>query len=140
MSYRFRYEQEPLLLEKIIATLSYVTAGFVGFIWLILAVVTKNNLRSFLKYHVYQAIFLSIVFFLLSTFVNLLLGILSYIPMIKNIVAQFAFLLSMPIVAHFSVISLLIMILQVYLIIGVLQNKYSYIPWVSDVINYNVRR
>lgn len=140
MSNYFRYEQEPLLLEKIIASLSYMTAGFVGFIWLILAVVTKNNLRPFLKYHVYQAIFLSIVFFLLSTFVNLLLGILSYIPIIKNIVGNIAFFLSAPLIVHFSIINLIVIIVELYLILGVLQNKYSYIPWVSDVINYNVRR
>ena len=140
MSNYYRYEQEPLLLEKIIASLSYLTGGFIGFVWLVLGIITKNNLRPFLKYHVYQSIFLSIVFFLVSTFVNLLLGILSYIPIIKNIVGQIAFFLSAPLIANFSLISLVIIIVELYLILGVLQNKYSYIPWVSDVINYNVRR
>ena len=130
----------PSLLEKIIAAASYLTMGFVGFVWLILAVFTKNTLRPFLRYHVYQSIFLSLVYFLLSTFISLLFSILGYIPFLKRLVGIITFFFNVPIFGHLSLISALILALILYLAIGAFMEKYSYIPWVSDVINYNVRR
>ena len=130
----------PSVLEKIIASASYLTMGFVGFIWLILAVFTKNTLRPFLRYHVYQSVFLSIIYFLLSTFISLLFGILGYIPFLKKLVGMIAFFFNVPVIGHLSLISALIMTLILYLAISSFTGKFSYIPWVSDVINYNVRR
>ena len=68
---------EPLPLEKIISALSYLTAGVVGFIWLILGAILKLGLRPFLRYHIYQSIFLSFLFFIASIALSLILGILS---------------------------------------------------------------
>lgn len=136
----YSHSSQVSMLEKIIGIGTYLTAGFLGFIWIILAVMTKNTLKPFLRYHIYQSIFLSILYFLFSTFVNLLLSILSYVPFVKILVGRISFFLSVPLVAHLSIISLIILLIEIYLIIGVIKNKYSYIPWVSDVINYNLRR
>ena len=136
----YRTSPQPLLLEKIIAVLTYLSAGAIGFIWIILAVFTHNELRPFLRYHVYQSIFLAIIYFLISTFIGLLMSILSFIPIIKNIVGNIGFFLSMPVIGHFSIIGLIILGILLYLTIKAAQGKYSYIPWVSDVINYNVQR
>ncbi len=130
----------PSMLERIIAAASYLTMGFVGFVWLIIAVFTKKVLRPFLRYHVYQSIFLSIIYFLLSTFISLLFGILGYIPFLRRLVGMIAFFFNVPIFGHLSLISALILMLILYLAISAFMEKYSYIPWVSDVINYNVRR
>ena len=130
----------PSILEKIISCLSYFTMGFVGFLWLILAFFTKNELRPFLRYHVYQSIFLSIIYFLFSTFISLLLGILGYIPFLKRLVGMLVYMFSVPVIGHLSIISAFVLALIIYLAAGVIMEKYSYIPWVSDVINYNVRR
>ena len=136
----YSHSPQVSVLEKIIGIGTYLTAGFIGFIWIILAVVSKNTLKPFLRYHIYQSIFLSILYFLFSTFVNLLLNILSYVPFVKIVVGHISFYLSVPIIAHLSIISLIILLVEIYLIIGVVKNKYSYIPWVSDVINYNLKR
>ena len=130
----------PSMLEKIIASASYLTMGFVGFIWLIIAVFTKNTLRPFLRYHVYQSIFLSIIYFLISTFIALLFGILGYIPFLRKLIGMITFFFNVPIIGHLSLISALIFALIWYLAISAFMEKYSYIPWVSDVINYNIRR
>lgn len=136
----YSHSPQVSVLEKIIGIGTYLTAGFIGFIWIILAVMSKNTLKPFLRYHIYQSIFLSILYFLFSTFVNLLLNILSYVPFVKIVVGHISFYLSVPIIAHLSIISLIILLVEIYLIIGVVKNKYSYIPWVSDVINYNLKR
>lgn len=136
----YSHSPQVSVLEKIIGIGTYLTAGFIGFIWIILAVASKSTLKPFLRYHIYQSIFLSILYFLFSTFVNLLLNILSYVPFVKIVVGHISFYLSVPIIAHLSIISLIILLVEIYLIIGVVKNKYSYIPWVSDVINYNLKR
>jgi hypothetical protein len=130
---------EPLLIEKIIASLSYITSGFVGFIWLLVAYFTKNTLKSFLKYHIFQSIFISIAFFLLSAFLGLILNILSLIPLINQIILPITFYLNAPLFSNFSLIEIFMLALITYLVITSWQGKYSYIPWISEIIKDNVR-
>ena len=59
----------PFPIEKILSALSYITAGGVGFVWLIIAAVTKKIVRPFLMYHIMQSIFISILFCLLTIFI-----------------------------------------------------------------------
>ncbi len=134
-----RYSQnEPLLIEKIIASLSYVTSGFVGFFWLLLGIFTKNTVRPYLKYHIFQSIFISIAFFLLSAFLGLVMNILSVIPGINQIVLQFTFYLNAPIILGISVIQTFMFSLIIYLVFTSFQGQYSYIPWISDIIKENI--
>lgn len=135
-----RYSQnEPLAIERIIAALSYLTSGFVGFFWLILALVTKNNIRSYLKYHIFQSIFISIAFFLLGAFLGLIMNILSIIPGLNQLVMQFTFYLNAPIIFGLSLIQSFMFGLIIYLVVTCLQGQLSYVPWVSDIIKENVR-
>lgn len=131
---------EPLMIEKIIAAMSYITFGFVGFIWLLIGIFTKNTLRPFLKYHIFQAIFISIAYFLISAFLGLIMNILSIIPIINQFVLQFTFYLNAPLIFGFSVIQAIINLIIIYLAITSFQGKYSYLPWISEIINANVGR
>lgn len=132
-------QQEPLLMEKIIASLSYITFGFVGFIWLILAIFTKNNLRPYLKYHIFQSIFISIGYFLLSKFIELIMNILSIIPLVNQLVLQVTFYLNAPLLLGFSLIQVVIYAIILYLVITSFQGQYSYLPWISEIIKTNVK-
>ena len=129
----------PALIEKIIATLSYLTMGFVGFLWLLLGLFTKSNLRPFLKYHIYQSIFLSLAYFLICAFLGLFLGLLSHIPLVGSIIMQITLMLNMPLIFEFSAIQIGMYAIIFYLGFTCLQGQYSYIPWVSDIIKANVR-
>lgn len=136
----FKYSQnEPLLIEKLIAAFSYLTSGLVGFVWLLIGIFTKNSLRPFLKYHIFQSIFLSIAFFLFSAFLGLIMNILSIIPIVNQIILQFTFYLNAPMLFGFSLIQAAIYIVVFYLAITSMQGKYSYIPWISDIIKSNIR-
>lgn len=130
---------EPLLIEKIIASLSYITFGFVGFFWLLLGIFTKNNLRPYLKYHIFQSIFLSIAYFLLSAFIGLIMNILSIIPLVNQLVLQFTFYLNAPIIFGFSLIQLVIYAIILYLVVTSFQGQYSYLPWISEIIKTNIK-
>lgn len=131
--------QGPLLIERIIAALSYITFGFVGFIWLLIGLFTKNNLRPFLKYHIFQSIFISIAYFLLCQFVGLLMNILSMIPFVGQIIMQLTYFLNAPLLFEFSLIQIVINALVLYLAATSFMGKYSYIPWISEIITANVR-
>ena len=134
------YQQsQPALIEKLIAAFSYITFGFVGFIWLLIGIFTKNSLRPYLKYHIFQSLFISIAYFLLGAFLGLVMNILSIIPFVNQLVLQFTFYLNAPIVFGFSLIQTVVNAIIFYLVITSLQGKFSYIPWISEIIKANVR-
>ncbi len=51
-SYRLNPDK-PYFMEKLVSALSYLTMGFVGFIYLVIVILTKKNLKPFLKYHIF---------------------------------------------------------------------------------------
>ena len=130
---------QPLLMEKIIAALSYLTMGFVGFIWLLIGIFTKNNLRPYLKYHIFQSIFISIAYFLLCSLLGIVMNILSIIPFVNQLVLQFTFYLNAPILFGFSLIQIVFNMVILYLVATSFQGQYSYLPWISDIIKMNVK-
>lgn len=133
-------DNTPYLIERIIASLSYMTMGMVGFIWLIIGLFTKASLKPFLKYHIFQSIFISLGFAVLSIFVGWVSNILSFIPFINKLVAQINFLLNMPLMFDYSILQTVIYVFLIYLAVTSFAGKFSYIPWISDIIDQNVER
>ena len=133
-------EDTPQMIERIIAALTYLTMGMVGFIWLIIGLFTKARLRPFLQYHIFQSIFISLGCAVLSILIGRLSNIFSFIPIINQIVAQLTFWLNMPLIFEYSLIQTVIYIFLMYLAISSFVGKYSYIPWVSDIIDQNISR
>lgn len=138
--YRDDNNSQPFMIERIVAALSYLTMGFVGFVWLIIGLFTKTRLTKFLQYHIFQSIFISIAYVLLSMFLGFVVNILSLIPFINKIVAQLTFFLNMPLLFGYSLIQAFIYALMIYLAITSFAGKYSYLPYISNIINYNVKR
>ena len=132
--------ESPYLIERIVAALSYWTMGMVGFIWLIIGLFTKARLKPFLQYHIFQSIFISLGLAVLSIFVGFLSNILSVIPVINKIVAQINFLLNMPLIFDYSIMQAVIYVFLTYLAVTSLMGRFSYVPWVSDVIDQNISR
>lgn len=133
-------DNTPYLIERIIASLSYMTMGMVGFIWLIIGLFTKASLKPFLKYHIFQSIFISLGFAVLSIFVGWVSNILSFIPFINKLVAQINFLLNMPLIFDYSILQTVIYVFLIYLAVTSFAGKFSYIPWISDIIDQNVEK
>lgn len=132
-------ENTPYLIERLVAALSYLTMGMVGFVWLIIGLFTKASLKPFLKYHIFQSIFISLGFAVISIFVGWVSNILSFIPLINKLVAQINFLLNMPLIFDYSLLQTLIYAFLIYLAVTSFIGKYSYIPYISDIIDQNVR-
>ncbi len=131
---------KPYVIERLIAATTYLSMGMVGFVWLIFCAITKNNLRPFLKYHIFQSFFLIMALFLFNIFVSFIVSILGVIPFINMLVYKILFFFTAPIIVGLSISSLVILAIMVYLVFTSLQGKYSYIPWISNIIDSNVGR
>ena len=137
-SYRLNPDK-PYFMEKLVSALSYLTMGFVGFIYLVIVILTKKYLKPFLKYHIFQSIFISIGYYLLTIFIGLVCNILLFIPIINKITTMILYYTTINIIFGCSIIGLFVYAVLFYLVITSFQGKYSYIPWVSDIIKMNVR-
>lgn len=130
-----RISKKPYPIERIISATTYLTAGGVGFVWLIIAAFLRKQVTSFLMYHILQSIFLSFAFFLLFILCNFLLIIIYKIPLINLIPVilntPLAFALNLSIIQLFTTTVIL------YLAITSGMGYYSYLPWVSDIIKGN---
>ncbi len=126
---------KPYPIERILAMLTYLTAGGVGFVWLIIALVFKKEVRPFLKYHIFQSIFISILFYLISVFANFIYIIVAKVPLLNII----PYLINMPIALFLglSLVQACTTIIILYLAITSFLGYYSYLPWVSDIIKGN---
>lgn len=137
MSFR---ERSPYLIERIVVSLSYLTMGFIGFIWLILGAFTKSQSSSFVKYHIFQSIFISILLFILNVLLGIINDVLSVIPIIKVFTQQIYYLFNAPMFLNYSLIQVLMYLFIAYLMITSALGVYTYVPFVSDIISQNVGR
>ena len=127
--------KKPYPIERILSVATYLTAGGVGFVWLIIAAFMRKHVTTFLMYHIMQSIFISILFFLVSILGELVFVILYKIPLINVI----PYLLNLPLsfVFGLSIIQLFTTTVIFYLAITSGLGYYSYLPWVSDIIKGN---
>ena len=127
--------KKPYAIERILAAATYLTAGGVGFVWLIIAALARKNVTKFLMYHILQSIFISILFFLVSILGEMVYVILYKIPLINSI----PYFLNMPLAIFYnlSLIQLCTTTIILYLAITSGLGYYSYLPWVSDIIRGN---
>ena len=127
--------RKPYPIERILSAGTYLTAGGVGFVWLIIAALFKKTVTKFLMYHILQSIFISILFFLISILGNLIYIILYRIPLLNAIPylinAKIPFLFDLSLVQAFTTTIIL------YLAITSGMGYFSYLPWVSNIIKDN---
>ncbi len=138
MSYHSHFESSPAPIERIVGALTYVNP-LIGLIWLIIAALMKKGIRPFMQYHIFQSIFLAFTLFILSMALSVIMRIIHYIPIVNKITGTITFYLNMPIVLGFSVVGLIIFTIIVYLGIGAAMGRYSYFPWISNIIKTNIR-
>ena len=129
-------------LERIIGASSYLTAGMVGFIWWIIAVLIKKNVKQFLIYHIMQSIFISIAYFIFIELYKLVFVIVAKIPIINAFMFFINTLINnpLPLFMGLSLIQVLTTTIMFYLAVTSFMGMYTYIPWVSDIININSGR
>lgn len=124
------------LIERILSAGTYISAGFVGFIWLVIATLMKKRVSSFLMYHIMQSIFLSIAYFLFIQLLQLVFGILVHVAIFYKL-WYLLMIVQLPIYPHTNLINTIAVYLTAYLTITSFCGLYSYLPWISGIINRN---
>lgn len=132
-------ERPPYLIERIVVSLSYLTMGFIGFIWLILGAFTKSQSSDFVRYHIFQSIFISILLFILNVLLGIINDVLSVIPFVKVFTQQIYYLFNAPMFMNYSIIQMAMYLFIAYLMITSALGIYTYVPFVSDIISQNVK-
>ncbi len=126
-------------IERIVAGLTYPTFGLIGFVWLILGLFTNAKLRPFMQYHIFQSIFISIALVLLGMLLEFILNILAVIPIVNIIVLNIIMFLNSPVLFNYSIIQIVIGAALLYCGITAFLGIRTYIPFVSEIIDRNVR-
>ena len=135
-----------LPLEKMISVLSYISMGFIGFLWLIIAYVCKRKLKYFLMYNICQSMVISIFLAILNILIQLIFSIFSHIPVLDAAAGILNYIISIKIVRFtaiglsFNIIEFLLFILLLYIIIGVLRSRIYPVPYLTKFIQSVMKR
>lgn len=111
--------------EKIIAIISYLSFGIAG----VLILFFKKNSTHFLRFHIYQSLVFSLVFFLCqqlwSVAISIIVNILKALHLSNPLLMK---------IFHYGYLSLELtfIIVVIYCIVGVILGKYS---WISNISN-----
>jgi len=127
------------LIDRIISFLTYLTAGWVGFIYCIILYIRKKNPSHFLRFNVFQSIFISLLLFVLSMGMGFICNLLLHIPFINTIVSWFLLIFNRPILLDYSAIQIFILGLVFYMAIFSLCGRYPRVFWVSRIIDNAAR-
>ena len=122
--------------DRIISAISYLTAGWGGMIIFVIMYIRKKTPSRFLQFNVFQSIFISLLFFVISGSLEIIVKILSYIPFINYLTAQILFLFNRPFIGSYSLVQAILSGMLIYLTVFSVLGKYPKIPGISKIIEY----
>lgn len=125
--------------DRIISVASYVTAGWVGLIYMVILYFMKKPASLFLRYNVFQSIFISFFYFIVCMVLGFVSNILLQIPLINALVSWFILLFNRPVIFEYSLIQSIVVGLFIYMSIFALIGKMPRVYWVSKIIDRSVR-
>ena len=122
-------------IDRILCVVSYLTCGWGGFIWLAITHFRGKMLSSFARYHIFQAIFLSIIIYVFSLVTGIIAGVAGIIPVIGDLTINIIESLTLkPFLFGRSIFHLLIFAVYLYLICTTIMGKYAKLPWISNIV------
>ena len=125
--------------DRIISVISYVTAGWVGLIYMVILYFVRKPASLLLRYNIFQSIFISFFYFLLCMIFGFISNILLQIPLINALVSWFILLFNRPVIFEYSAIQAFVMGLFIYMSVVALLGKMPRVYWVSKIIDKSVR-
>ena len=127
------------IVDRLVSFLSYISAGWFGMIYCIVLFIGKKMPSMFVRYNVFQSIFISLLYFVLSFGFGLLLKFLSYIPFLNYIVATITFQFNRPVFFDYSFIQTFMIGLTIYMAVVSILGRRPRVFWVSKIIDNAVR-
>ncbi len=127
------------IMDRVASCLTYLTAGWFGLIYFVILYFQKKSPSMFLRYNLFQAIFISLFLFVLSMSIGLISNLLLAIPFIKVVVSWIILIFNRPVFFEYSIIQLLILTLVAYLAGFSLLGKYPKVFGISKIIENAMR-
>ena len=126
------------LCDRMVSILAYFTFGMFSLIWIIFANLTKKRISPFLSFNLYQAIFVSVILFIISYLYNIAINLISAIPFVGKMANSFnLFFNETPLFFTFTISGFLVTILVFYFSIMSLFGKRPYLPVISEMVKDN---
>lgn len=133
------YKPSVGIFDRIVSPISYITLGWGGMIVCVIMYFRKKSPSHFLRYNVFQSIFISLLYFVLALGLGLILQFLSYIPFINYLVAQISLCFNRPVFFDYSIIQTFLIGLVFYMAVFSAAGKYPRVYWVSKIIDHAAR-
>lgn len=121
--------------DRVISVLSYITAGWAGIILLIFFYFAHIETSKFTRFNVFQSVFISFVYFIFVSIMNLLFLILSSIPFIQIVSSWLQLMLYRPVLLEYSLLQIVTIGIIVYCVAFSIMGRYPLIYKVSELIN-----
>ena len=122
------------IFERVISVLSYLTGGFVGFVYAIGIFFMKRRLTAFLRYTILQSILVSFLIYVLSLVIGLIFSILSHIPFIQILVSWIYLIFNKSFIGSYSIIQIFIFGLYLYMAGLAFVGRYPRVYMISDIV------
>ena len=126
---------EPSLPDRVISALSYLSAGWIGLIYMVVLYFARKGSSKFLRFNVYQSIILCCLRcylqFVIGMIYTLFFDLLTHIPFIQIIVSWIDLFLSKPTFGNYSILQALVVVYLAYVVIWSLLGKFPMIFKIS---------
>ena len=129
----------PGYADRTVSALTYLSAGIVGVIWMVICTVKRSYPSRFVMFHVMQSIFLSLCYIIINYLFWMIVNLLSHIPYLNRLIRQIIYIFNMPAMFGYSIMQCLIYGTIIYLAVFAAMGLYSYLPVVSNIIKSNFR-
>lgn len=133
-------QENVSIFDRVISGLSYLTAGLVGVVYLIIIAIRYRTPSRFVMFHIFQSVFLYLCYIIFNWVFWFVVGIFDHIPFLNRLVRQILFLFNMPVLFGYSICQCVLYGTIIYLAVFAFMGLYSYLPWITDVIKSNFRR
>lgn len=127
------------LSERIVSAISYITAGWGGIICWIIFYFAHIKMTKFMRFNIFQSIFISFAYFVIYSIMCLLFILLSHIPFIQIISGWIQLLLFKPFIFDYSLLQVCVVAFVAYCVLCSFFGRYPRIYKVSEWINSMAR-
>ena len=128
---------EPSLWDRFVSVLSYLTAGWGGLIYFVILYFARKNASKFLRFNIYQSIFISFAVFVFAMIYRVLFEVLTHIPLIQIIVSWIDLILNKPTFGDYSLLQGIAFVYICYVVILSLLGRFPII-WKISRLFYRV--
>lgn len=119
--------------DRFASALSYLTAGWGGLIFLVILYFAHKTPSRFLRFNVFQSIFISFAVVVISMLYNLVFRILTAIPIVQIAVSWIDLILNKPTFGEYSLLQALVLVYLCYMVVFCLLGRLPLIYKLSDL-------